>query len=253
MNFIIVIPCLAFCAGILNGLGGSGGVVFMSSLMMLGIAPVSATSINKACAIFGSIGAVYNFCKDKSLIKELSRILISFSVIGALIGAYLALHINEMILGRVFPFLILFFLIMEISKSWLKQISLIVATENRSTFINFIGFVSGFYNGIFGPGTLMITTLPLHIFIGMSLIDGLAIATCLNAITNFTACITYSSGSMNIFIVPISILGLSMLANFCGQFIGSKISINSGDKILRSITIITMSLLLIYLLVKYWF
>lgn len=253
MTLYIIVPCLALCAGFLNGLGGSGGVVFMASLMMLGISPISATSLNKSCAIVGSLGAVYNFGKDKKRLKFLSLKLILIAVIGTIIGAYLALHISELLLGRLFPFFILFFIVMDISKSKLKQLSFIVPNRLKPRWINSIGFISGFYNGIFGPGTLMITTLPLHIFIGMSLLDGLAIATCLNAITNFAACLTYGSTTINIFIIPISILCLSMLANFCGQYVGSIFSIKCNERLLRAITMITMVTLLIYLIDKYWF
>lgn len=63
VHFYILVPILAFLAGVLNGVGGSGGVVLMVSLIMMGFPPVSATGINKATALFGASGALINFLK----------------------------------------------------------------------------------------------------------------------------------------------------------------------------------------------
>jgi len=253
MTLHLAVPIIAFMAGILNGLGGSGGVVFMSVLMMLGFSPVSATAVNKATAIFGSLGGLINFFKDKKMILSLSFSLIICSIIGAIIGALFAVLIPEKQLGRIFPFLILFFIFLDFTKNYFKNKSFLVSRKYSQLTKNSISLFSGFYNGIFGPGTLMLTSLPLHMFIGMSMIDGLAIATFLNAVSNFTACIAFSTSLSDIFIVPISILLSAMLANFLGQYVGSKISIRHGDKILRFVTLISMSVLFIYLTYKYWF
>lgn len=98
----------------------------------------------------------------------------------------------------------------------------------------------------------MITTLPLHVFIGFTMVESLGIATLLNLISNFSACITFGTSLSKVFLLPLGILLCAMVTNWCGQFLGGKISIKHSDKTLWFITLVSMMLLFIYLVYKYW-
>lgn len=251
--FTAIVLVAAFSAGLLNGLGGSGGVVLMSTLLMLGLPPVSAAGINKITALLGSGGAIYTFLHQRKLVLKDQALPVASTAIGAALGAMLALAANEVTLGRLFSVLILLALVLSLAAERLNSLTFCLSERHTRHVVNSVSAFSGLYNGLFGPGTLMLTALPLRIFASVGMVEGLAVATLWNSTSNLVACVTFGAALSEVFVLPIGTLALVAVTNFAGHYVGSGVSIRGGDRLVRVVVVLSMLVLFIYLAAKYWF
>ncbi|TXI91794.1 MAG: sulfite exporter TauE/SafE family protein [Neisseriales bacterium] len=252
---LVILPLLALIAGFLNGIGASGGVLMMSGLIISGLSPIEASALNKICALFGSIGALKTFFKDKSLLKTIKPSSIIFSIIGAIIGAISALIINNQFLGRLFSILITGFFIFDLTKKfWLKPTtSKVMHNYNQDRiYSSSISFFSGIYNGVFGPGTLTLSMIPFQVIFGLSVLESLRIATVLNTTTNLTAAIIFSKETIPAISTSFLILFIAMIANLIGQTLGSKFATKVNNNLALAISYFSIIGLILTLIIKYW-
>ncbi len=251
--FTATVLAAAFSAGLLNGLGGSGGVVLMSALLMLGLPPVSAAGVNKVTALLGSGGAVWNFLRRRKLALKEQGLPVAVTATAAVLGAVLALAADERTLGRLFSVLILLVLLLGSVAERLQGLAPRAPGRHAPRVVGVVAAFSGFYNGLFGPGTLVLTALPLRLLAGVGMVEGLAAATLWNATSNLVACATFGAALSQVFVLPAWLLALVAAANFAGHYAGSAASIRGGERFVRAVVTLSMLVLFVHLVAKYWF
>lgn len=249
MTLTLIISSLI--AGILNGVGSSGGMLLLSVMLLNGFHPVVATATNKIIALVGSIGAIKNYFKHTEGIRSIKMLLL-FSILGTIVGALVVLTIREEILGKIYTLLIVLLIVILFK---IRVISIYV-TQNlkmsREKYYMFVGLLSGTYNGFFGPGTIIMTSIPLNMLDGYTEKRSLSTATILNTITNAVACIILGSALFSIFEVEVGLLVLLIIANIIGQYLGSLFIVKIGEKYINLISNITLTGLFFILIIKYW-
>lgn len=234
-------------SGFLNGIGSSGGMLFMSAMLLNGFHPIVATATNKVIALIGSFGALYNYWGHSDSLKSLKYLLV-FSVVGVLVGSMIVLSIEEMLIGKVYTLLTFVLLILLLFS---QKIKLKGVNKRYSDFI--IGTVSGVYNGFFGPGTIVVTSLQLRMLANFNNKKSLSTAVLINTLTNAIACLVLGVGVLAIFDLDLSLLLCLLLSNVAGQFAGSKMAIKTNAKYIDIVSKVTLIALLIVLLYEYWF
>ena len=157
-----VLTLAGFAAGIVNTLAGSGSVFTLSTLIFFGLPVNIANGSNRVGTSLQALVAVGVFRKnDKSLFKWSLPFLIP-SVTGAMLGAYLAIFLNnevfKVVLGGIMIFLL--FLILINPKKGLKEVVEESTKQNKwITWPVFFGI--GFYGGFIqaGIGILLLVSL----------------------------------------------------------------------------------------------
>ncbi len=226
-----------FLAGFINTLAGSGSIITVPLLMFLGLPATVANATNRIMIFFTNIVGVASFRQQK-VFKLRENIWLSLpAIVGAIIGAKIAVDINELIMTRIIGALMIFLLFTVIYKpqKWLKAIG-----ENTESKFKIWQYIVMFFVGLYGGF--------IQIGVGVFLLSGLVLSAGFdlvkaNAVKLFIILI-YTTFALGIFIYDGQvnfIAGLLLAAgSTIGSFIASRIAVDWGPKFVRIILIIVI-------------
>ena len=147
----IFLFALAFFAGLISSIAGSGGLLTLPALLWFGLPPLNALATNKVQSSLGTLSSAWNFFRQGHLdIKPLYRSLV-MAILGSVAGTCLVQSLNGTTLSRLIPFLLLgialYFLVSP-------KVSSADSHEkiSRQWFACTAALGMGLYGGFFGPG-----------------------------------------------------------------------------------------------------
>lgn len=106
---------IGLVSGIISGMGMGGGTFLILCLsIFLGVNQKIAQGVNLIFFIPTSIAAIAVNIKDKNINFKIAKIIISFGIIGAVVGAIIARTINVNLLRKLFGIFLGFIAIHEI-------------------------------------------------------------------------------------------------------------------------------------------
>ena len=248
LSYQFLLPLLfmtGLVAGTVDAIAGGGGLISLPMLLSVGIPPHIALGTNKLQSSIGTFIATYSYYRQgwfslKTVYKGLF-----FGFFGTLLGAVTGQVLNNEILKKIIPFLLLIILIYTI-------VSPKFGTENTKPrlkefgFYIVFGFALGFYDGFFGPGTGSFWLFSLTFFLGYNFTKATAYTKVFNLKSNIIATVCFAFGHNIDYRI-----GLCMAA---GQLIGSRLgahlAIKNGAKLIRPIFISVVSLTVMSLIYK---
>jgi uncharacterized membrane protein YfcA len=118
---LAAVPVVGLIAGFINTLAGSGSLITLPVLILLGLPANVANGTNRVGILVQNIVAVATFRKQQALPLDGSVRLIVPAVLGALLGAALAVDLDEALLNRTIGILMIFmlFVLMIRPRRWL--------------------------------------------------------------------------------------------------------------------------------------
>jgi hypothetical protein len=113
MNWIEIAVLIfsGLAVGFINTLAGGGSVISLSVLMLMGLPAPVANGTNRIAVTIQTLTAATVFKKKKVLDLKKGTILGIPSAIGSLLGAYIAVDINEAVFEKAFAVIMLIMLI----------------------------------------------------------------------------------------------------------------------------------------------
>ncbi|WP_370483723.1 sulfite exporter TauE/SafE family protein [Mycobacterium sp. pUA109] len=103
---MILIVLAGVGAGAINSLVGSGTLITFPTLVTLGFPPVTATISNSVGLVAGGVSGTWAYRRELRGQWHRLRWQIPGSLLGAVCGAYLLLHLPEKVFNRVVPVLL---------------------------------------------------------------------------------------------------------------------------------------------------
>jgi uncharacterized protein len=120
-----VIGLAGFAAGVINALVGSGTLITFPTLVALGYPPVTSTMSNAVGLVAGNASSTWGYRADLSGQWDRLRWQIPASLAGAVLGAYLLLHLPENVFLKVVPVLLVLALVLVVAgpriQSWARR------------------------------------------------------------------------------------------------------------------------------------
>jgi uncharacterized membrane protein YfcA len=149
-------------AGIINTLAGSGSAVTLPMLVFMGLSPSVANGTNRVGVIVQNIVGIYTFQQRGKLDSSGSVWFSVPAVLGAIIGARVAVNLDEQTMNYaigVVMVIILALIILD-PKQWLREQSE-VAEGRPKLWLLIVFFVIGIYGGFIqaGVGVFLLTAL----------------------------------------------------------------------------------------------
>jgi uncharacterized membrane protein YfcA len=224
-------------AGFINTLAGSGSLITLPLLMFLGLSPHQANATNRVAIFFQNVVAVRNFKQQGLISYKSSLFLVVPALIGSVVGASIAVNIDETILNLFIGSLlfVMFFVILLKPDKWVKAQAGQV-NEKPAFWQIIIFFFIGVYGGFIQAGVGFFLLAGLVLGVGYDLIKA-------NAIKVFIV-LTYTAVALGIFIWAgqVNFLYGIVLAvgNASGAFIASKYAQQIGVKYIRYILLATV-------------
>ena len=235
---IIILFVFGILAGIINVNAGGGSTLTLPMLIFMGLDGAMANGTNRVAILFQNMSAVFSFKNQNHSQFKLSFKLALFTLPGAIIGAYFATNISsqmfEKILAVIMVGVIITMLLPKKSVETVKEL-----TRKQSFYVYLAMFGVGFYGGFIQVGVGFLLMASLHYLMKQSLVF-------VNMHKVFIVFI-YTIPALLIFIVSGNInwgYGFVLaVGNMLGAWWGAKISIKGGEKYIKIILIIAVSLM----------
>lgn len=241
--FLIVCPLL-FLAGLIDAIGGGGGLISLPAYLIAGLPAHMAIATNKLSSTCGTTLATSRFIKNKLVNFRLAVPSVIAAVAGSSIGANISLHVDEKvmkyILIAVLP--VAAFIVLN-KRLFSMQNEGAEPVLDRRTYItvSVAAFVIGMYDGFYGPGTgtFLIIAFTVFAHIGMKYANGQAKV--INLTTNVTSLAVFLLNGQ--VLLPLGIA--AALCNMAGGYIGAGLVMSKGTRIVRPSIMLVLFLLLL--------
>jgi len=244
-TFLIVCPML-FLAGLVDAIGGGGGLISLPAYLLAGIPIHRAIATNKLSSTCGTALATIRFIREGLVNWKLALPTVVFAVLGSSLGANLSLSMEDKIMeGILFVVLpAVAFIVLNPKIFHDNAETEIVMSRKLWTTAISSAFVVGVYDGFYGPGTGTFLIIAFTVFAKLNIRTANAQAKVINLTTNIT--------SLTIFLLSgevVVLLGLAAAAcNMAGNYIGAGLAMTKGSKITRPVIVLVLILLFLKVL-----
>lgn len=238
----------AFIAAIIDTLAGGGGLITVPALISAGLPPVVVLGTNRLQALCGELTASIHFLRKRLVKFKDVRLGMLIAAIGSIAGSYVATIINDELLAKALPFLLLAVLIYTIITPSGERIQ----SKRRLSTVQFyllFGCIIGFYNGFFGPPTGSFWMFALLCFAGMSIVNATMHAKPLNAIGNIASMLVFSAGGHIDYTIALS-MGIAQIA---GARLGAHLVIHKGNRLIKPVYITVVSIMILDTFIQTFF
>jgi len=238
----LILVGVAFFAGFISSIAGSGGILTLPALLWVGLPPLQALATNKVQSSLGTLSSTWNFFRKGHIVLQPIILSVLLAIVGSIVGTLVVQRISVDILSKLIPFLLLtiaiyFLFSKNINKSGLKN-SQQLQKISRHWFACTAGLGMGFYGGFFGPGMGSIMPFLFVWLLGYNLVKATAETKLILLAVNGTSAVIFTLSDLVFWSLAISM----SIAQIIGAFIGSNMVINRGTALVQPL-IITVTIL----------
>ena len=244
-TFLIVCPFL-FLAGLVDAIGGGGGLISLPAYLIAGLPVHQAIATNKLSSACGTTLATAHFIRNRLVNFRLAIPSVLAAVMGSSIGAHLSMATDEKIMRYILFIILPVSALIVLNKKLFHDAEDDTVRLNRRTVLTAIGaaFTIGIYDGFYGPGTGTFLIIAFTVLARMSIQTANAQAKVINLTTNITSLVIFLLNEQ--VLIP---LGLAAaVCNMAGGYIGAGLVMTKGSKIVKPIILFVLGLLLIKIL-----
>jgi len=223
-----------FIAGFINTLAGSGSLVTLPLLIFIGLPATVANGTNRVAIFMQNIVGINSFRQQKVLDTRGVIYLGIPAVVGAIVGANLAVSLNEILMRRTIGIImvIMLFVILLRPKRWLKgELKEIGSYPTPVQIIIF--FIIGIYGGFIQAGVGIFLLAGLVLGVGYNLVRANAVKVgIILFFTVFALFVFVKNDQVNWLIGFILSIG-----NMLGAWTGAKVAVERGAVWVRRLLI----------------
>lgn len=235
MTYILLV-LIGFVGTFIGTLAGSGGLVSMPAMLLIGVPIHSAIAATKFSNTFSSFSSFFILFKQKKIRLKTALLLSPIGILGGMTGGLIATTISE----KTMTSIAIILLGVALLVNFLKKPKEESETVERVPFKVYpILYSIGIYDGMFGPGQ---ATFQMYTYLhnGFSYLTSIALTRFVTFLSCMSAFITY--------LVKGHFKWEIALCLAVGSFIGAQVSVRVAGKlskkhlhnILRTVTILLM-------------
>tara|TARA_B100000575_G_scaffold100757_1_gene80351 strand:- start:9055 stop:9834 length:780 start_codon:yes stop_codon:yes gene_type:complete len=244
--FYFVIFISGLISGVINTLAGGGSFLTLPILIFSGLPPNVANGTNRLGLIMQSIFGVAGYHSKGISSYPLSIYLGFCSLVGALIGAQIAIEINPYLFNKILSVVMVTMVFIMLVRKKSFNDNLPERTSGKHLILSLvIFFFIGVYGGFINAGIGFIIMFFLNQVNRLNLVKTNA--------TKVLLVLVYSSGALSIFAFNNAVdwkLGFILaLGSSIGAWWASRWSVENGEGIVKLILFVAASILA----VKLWF
>lgn len=248
MDEILKLALLGFtglAAGFINVNAGGGSTLTLPALIFLGLDSTLANGTNRVGILIQNIFAVSSF-RNQSIHNTKESLLYSMVTLpGAILGSFLSLRINDVWFQRILAIVMLGIVVtMIIPKRRIVYHQIESRYEHRKTALIVLFFI-GLYGGFIQVGVGFLLMAALYHILKLNLVYVNMHKVFIVMIYTIPALLIFAiSGNVN------WIYGLILgFGNAVGAYIGVRLQIRSGEKIIKAVLAVAILIMAIKLFV----
>jgi uncharacterized membrane protein YfcA len=244
-TFLIFCPML-FLAGLVDAIGGGGGLISLPAYMMAGLPIHQTIATNKLSSTCGTALATWRFIKMGLINWRLAIPTIATAILGSSLGAHASMSVEEGIMEKIL------FLVLPVTAFVVLNPKIFhdnAETQLKLTARTYLtallsSLVVGLYDGFYGPGTGTFLIIAFTVFAKLSMRTANAQAKVINLTTNITSLVIFLMNGQ--VLIPLGIA--AALCNMAGNYLGAGLAVSKGSAITRPIIILVLGLLFLKIL-----
>lgn len=233
--YYFILFFIAILAAFIDSIVGGGGLITLPALIASGIPAHLALATNKLQSVFGSFTASATYFKSRTM--EHLAWGVFFTGLGAGLGAYTVLLINDKHLRLIILFFLTLTFLYTILKPNLGKYKSEAKLKNIKIFHILCGTSIGFYDGFLGPGTGSFLIFACVLLLGYDMKN----ASINTKILNFSSNIV----SLGVFLWYYDVLwlvGISMgLGQIIGAFLGAKLVLKTNANFIKLLFVVVVA------------
>lgn len=243
---MVLIALAGVGAGAINAIVGSGTLITFPTLVALGYPPVTSTMSNAVGLVAGGVSGTWGYRRELRGQWHRLRWQIPGSLLGAMAGAWLLLHLPEKVFIAIVPVLLIAALILVVVgpriQAWARQRS-----ENAGRSLDHISrgrmaalvigtFLVGVYGGYFtaAQGILLIAVMGALLPEDMQRMN--AAKNLLSLIVNVVAAVAYTLVAFDR--ISWAAAGLIAVGSLLGGFLGAHYGRRLSPNALRAVIVV---------------
>ncbi len=236
---VVVLIVSGLLVGFINTLAGGGSIISLSILMFLGLPANVANGTNRVAIFIQNIAAVGSFKQQKVLDHKKAIWLAIPATIGSVIGAWIAVDLNEEIIEKAIAIVMLIMMIVILYKPqrWLKGKE---ELQNKKISIGqiILFFFIGIYGGFLHMGVGYALLAGIVLGAGYDLVKANAIKVLIIFIWSPVILLVFLiNGQVNLYYGLILSIG-----NVIGALIASRLAVKQGAGFVRWVIIVIILL-----------
>jgi uncharacterized protein len=224
---LVLLVAAGFGAGVVDAIGGGGGLLTVPALLAVGLPPELAIPTNKGQAVFGAVASATSFWRRQGIDRDRAVPAFVCGVLGSLAGAALLLAMRpEPLRPIVLAMLVFAGVLVAVPRRVQPRDT--PRVHPRLVLVA-IALVLGFYDGFFGPGVGSLLIIAFATFLGDSLTRASGNAKVVNLASNLAAFTMFAVlGKIQWhFALPMA------AANALGASVGARLALRRGDQFVR--------------------
>ena len=253
LSHIALITLAGFAAGVINALVGSGTLVTFPTLVALGYPPVTATMSNAVGLVAGNVSGTWGYRAE--LTGQWNRLWwqLPASLAGAVLGAFLLLHLPEKVFADVVPALLVLALVLVVIgpriQSWARRRAEEAGrspehiTPARMAMLVVGTFAVGVYGGYFTAAQGILLVGVMGALLPESVQRMNAAKNLMVLVVNVVAAVSYSLVAFHR--ISWSVAGLIAAGSLVGGWVGARYGRRLSANALRG-TIVVVGLIGLY-------
>ena len=241
MVFLIVCP-LVLLAGLVDAIGGGGGLISLPAFMIAGVPIHMAVATNKLSSTCGTTLATLRFIKAKLVNFKLAVPTVLAGMAGSFLGAKLSLIADDDMMKYVL------FVILPVTAFIVLNKKIFVADDKDGELVltkkmvciaSIAALIIGVYDGFYGPGTGTFLIIVLTVFGKIPMKRANGQSKLINWTTNITSLVVFLFSGQVIIVLGIA----AAVCNMIGAWIGSSLVMTKGSGIVRPCILLVLVLL----------
>ena len=244
-TFLIVCPLL-FLAGLVDAIGGGGGLISLPAYLLSGVPIHNAIATNKLSSACGTTLATLRFIRQGLVNWRLALHTIAFAVLGSSLGAHLSMATGEGIMEKILFVILPVVAFLVLNPRIFHDNREAEILLNRRTLLTAIlsSFAVGIYDGFYGPGTGTFLIIAFTVFARMNLRSANAQAKVINLTTNITSLTIFLLNGQVVFLLGLA----AAVCNMAGNYVGAGLAMTRGSRITRPVILLVLVLLFLKVL-----
>lgn len=243
--FLIVCPLL-FLAGLVDAIGGGGGLISLPAYLLAGLPVHRAIATNKLSSACGTALATFRFIREGLMNWKIAVPTILCAMAGSSLGANLSIRASESAMENILLVVLPVVAFIVLNPKIFHDNDTQGTVLNRKLWITAVvsSFVVGIYDGFYGPGTGTFLIIAFTAFAKLDIRSANAQAKVINLTTNITSLAIFLLSSQTVIV-----LGLAAAAcNMAGNYVGAGLAMRGGSKITRPVILLVLILLFLKIL-----
>ena len=236
-----------FVAGFVDSIAGGGGLITVPALLLSGANPVEALATNKLQGTFGSATAALSYAQAGKVDPKSQLHMAIISLASGATGALLAHLVPTEVLRLIMPVILVAVALFFALKPGLADSDRVQRLKPGIFAVTAVPLIAA-YDGFFGPGTGSFFMIAFVMLAGYGVLKATAHTKLLNFASNF--------GSLAVFVFSGAIwwwIGAAMaIAQIAGAYVGAKLAVRIGAKLIKPLLVITSTAMAARLLWQVW-